>query len=679
VSGFDFDALRDPDAPRPGASQRGGVDARARQLRARSVRNRVAISTSVIVAVVAIIAGIAAGQRSNGPEISVPGSTTIAAPTPTTSTSAPNSVDERFVPPTTIENGKVVLPVTLPDGETFTVRYPPSMKIAQLGFTSGINLNWPESTSPVCCGEVAEISYATIADVYGNAKPLAVYRGPNGESVPLFNVPRPPGLAPAGPTGPNRELAFQFGPWLVRVGDGVEQPHSFSVVPFTGEQLVTWAQSLTGTVDTNGYLVLHARAPISIGNRFFGGFGSPTEFDDNYSRDNVLSFDAHIQCGHPLSPIPTPYLFGTLGNGNVQWCVNKVLHVQATGRSSFLTLALHNLQLSPLIPPAGSTPTSATVPTTTIAAPRTTSPAVSASFVSPDQGWVLEQNGNVGATTDGGASWQVVGSIGHTAPSWKLRFANTYRGFAFPGDESDPSPLLTTDDGGATWSALPTPFISRVYDLAIARGIVYAVGFGPGGFHIWSAPAGTLSWTEDPLSIPAGAGPVPQIQLVFSGAHGWLIENDRVVSAGARLTTNGHWATWKPPCVGVGGPALLTASTATDLVALCDKGTWTGGPITIGVYFSHDGGATFARHDAPLDGGVASPSAHIAVISTANSLQRTTDDGATWQSVFAESDQAGGGRELGFTNLTQGYAILQNGQMIMTYDAGATWKRVALP
>jgi hypothetical protein len=73
VSGFDFDALRDPDAPIPGSRERAGVDARARHLRARARMNRLALSSVSVVAVVALVLGIVASQRNNGPEISVQG------------------------------------------------------------------------------------------------------------------------------------------------------------------------------------------------------------------------------------------------------------------------------------------------------------------------------------------------------------------------------------------------------------------------------------------------------------------------------------------------------------------------------------------------------------------------------------------------------------------------------
>ena len=104
------------------------------------------VSGLALVVVVAAIAGIVATRPNPGPSIQVtnPSSTTVPSPT--------SSIGDRFVPPTTIENGLVVLPVTLPDGEQYTLRYPAAMRIAQLGFAGGLGVS----------GNQVSISYTTI-------------------------------------------------------------------------------------------------------------------------------------------------------------------------------------------------------------------------------------------------------------------------------------------------------------------------------------------------------------------------------------------------------------------------------------------------------------------------------------------------------------------------------------
>ena len=63
-----------------------------------------------------------------------------------------------------------------------------------------------------------------------------------------------------------------------------------------------------------------------------------------------------------------------------------------------------------------------------------------------------------------------------------------------------------------------TPFKS-VADLAILRGVVYVVALhqtNPVSFQIWSTPVEHLVWKQDPLTLPVGAGPVPQEQIVLA-------------------------------------------------------------------------------------------------------------------------------------------------------------------
>jgi photosystem II stability/assembly factor-like uncharacterized protein len=126
----------------------------------------------------------------------------------------------------------------------------------------------------------------------------------------------------------------------------------------------------------------------------------------------------------------------------------------------------------------------------------------------------------------------------------------------------------------------------------------------------------------------------------------------------------------------------LAASSSSDLVALCDEGYQLNGGATITptVNFSHDGAKSFSRRFAPIYGSVASPNPTTAVIAASGSLQRTTDEGASWHVVASVHDpKAYGATDLGFTTPTQGFVIFDSGEMLMTHDAGATWTRARLP
>jgi photosystem II stability/assembly factor-like uncharacterized protein len=570
-----------------------------------------------------------------------------------------------------MENGLVVMPVTFPDGETTTLRYPPEMKIAQLGFRGDLGVEYPATG-----GKVVSITYATVAQVYGDAQPVKVYRGANGATVDYFHAAQ--AVDPPNATKYD-ELAFQFGPWLVQVYD-VQQPGDFEI-RMTDAQRATWARSLTGTLDSNGYLVLHAQEPIAITHNEGqeSGFGSEP--------GNVVELDPHLYCNEPGSDTSARRRGNSGGTHGVSWCVDKEMHISAHGTARFAELAADQLEIAPLGTLLTGTPTTTTTTTTPDTAK---TPAVSASFVSPAHGWVLQRGGAVAESTDGGLSWRTIGNVGPLAydeSTTRIRFADAKRGFVH--DDHD---LFSTDDGGAHWLKLATPF-GAVTTLEISHAEVYLVAYDQNAqdFALWSSPTDHLAWSKDPRTLPIGAGPVPFQQLVFAGSNGWVVNEDRTVIGGARMRLGGTtfsiagvavaWTNWKPPCLDVNGPARLAASSSLDLVASCDDHEWGGGPIAPAVYFSHDGGATFHRHAAPGFGEIASPNATTAVVFENGVLRRTTDEGASWTEVAHEGRglNASGTPDLGFTTATQGFVIFGSGQMLMTYDAGATWSAVTLP
>jgi hypothetical protein len=351
-------------------------------------------------------------------------------------------------------------------------------------------------------------------------------------------------------------------------------------------------------------------------------------------------------------------------------------------------------------PSASSAPTSAPTPTPTNAPAPVGFEPVSVTFVSANDGWVLgsvacgtARCAAVERTTDGGHTWApagapkttVVASIGPETPLGdgvaRIRFATVNDGWAF-----GPS-IWSTHDGGATWTKDPIIAAGAiVVALESGHGLTHAVFYdGAQDFRIATSPIASDSWTVSPLQLAVGAGPVPNAQLVLSGATGWILVNNRIVQDGARLVS-GTWKSWTPACASVTGPAVLAASSATDVIASCDVGLF-GNAQGNHLFVSSNGGTSFAETGSKLPvtmaSGAATPDTSTIVVAGSDSkgtaLAGSFDSGTTWSTVLSAG--AVTVADLGFTTQTQGVVITAsaNGssKLLMTRDGGHIWSAVA--
>ena len=285
-------------------------------------------------------------------------------------------------------------------------------------------------------------------------------------------------------------------------------------------------------------------------------------------------------------------------------------------------------------PIAGASPT----PVATSAAPVTPAPSASetpaptasgvatvpsgflpasVTFVSPDHGFLLGSipcSGNVCAfvaqTRDAGRSWMSLSDLPTSVASSAdqqgqngvstLRFATENVGWAF-----GPHELWTTHDNGASWARTQLPGLtsdSTIEALETSAGLVHAVVLECDSngcqFTIRTSDVAQDTWRDSGVRLPVGAGPVPSAQLILNGTAGWLVQNDRVATNGARLA-NGTWSTWQPPCATLQGPVVIAASSPSDLVGACDVGLWANHEGER-LFVSHDGGTTFTKLSTPI-------------------------------------------------------------------------------
>jgi hypothetical protein len=349
--------------------------------------------------------------------------------------------------------------------------------------------------------------------------------------------------------------------------------------------------------------------------------------------------------------------------------------------------------------PVASASASATAaPSTPAPTPIAGFEAASITFVSSQDGWVLGTVGGslaLARTQDGGTTWTSVpppptgfytgsGSAGVSG----IRFANQQDGWAYGYD------LYATQNGGASWTQVALPGLNAsfgaipIQELETSAGSVDAVITGTSGFLIDTAAVGSSSWTTSPITIAYGAGPIPEAQLVRQGSAGWVVENDRVVSGGARLQS-GTWSAWTAPCSTVNGPATLAGSSASDLIAACEVGLYGGSSSpTEQAYTSTTGGGAFTELAAALpaacqgSSALASPTTSVAAAGCGGEIVATFDGGGSWGTVFTGSGNTSISY-IGFTTSSQGVAIeasltSSTGLLLMTRDGGHTWAAVTI-
>src|ERR1700677_3682220 len=148
------------------------------------------------------------------------------------------------------------------------------------------------------------------------------------------------------------------------------------------------------------------------------------------------------------------------------------------------------------------------------------------SFVSADQGWALG-SGELVTTTDGGASWTRL--PGPPAGAAHIRFASPEVGYAW----STAGSLWITTDGAASWHP---GGLTQVLSLETAAGWVWSIAGAQPYPPIWRAPVGSTAWTNLGLTPDRsatltvhgdvayvvgqqGAGPIAPSLDVFTGTQ----------------------------------------------------------------------------------------------------------------------------------------------------------------
>jgi photosystem II stability/assembly factor-like uncharacterized protein len=260
-------------------------------------------------------------------------------------------------------------------------------------------------------------------------------------------------------------------------------------------------------------------------------------------------------------------------------------------------------------------------------------------FLNENLGWVVNGDGGLDRTLDGGDTWERTVE-GEPAFFRSIGFANPQRGWI--GTLTPGSVLFETTDGGQTITNITDrisgPPVQGVCGLwVIDEDVVYGVGLFAGAARVVKTVDGGDSWTSTDLSALAGG----LIDLYFTDEQNGLI-------------------------VGTTGPALNTGFTL--------------------VLATSDGGATWTEHYRGSEPGewawkVDFPSPDVGYISVekvdgpTSKILKTTDGGQTWQprTIAGTSPFQG----VGFITPDLGW-LSGHGLSLATDDGGATWAPIAL-
>jgi hypothetical protein len=331
---------------------------------------------------------------------------------------------------------------------------------------------------------------------------------------------------------------------------------------------------------------------------------------------------------------------------------------------------------SPAAPPAAVTasPSAAAAAGPPASAPPSTQAAgpidvQDVSFVSADQGWALG-SGELVTTTDGGASWTRL--PGPPAGAAHIRFASPEVGYAW----STAGSLWITTDGAASWQR---GGLAQVLSLDTAAGWVWSIAGAQPYPDIWRAPVGSTAWTN------LGLTPDRSATLTVHGDVAYVVGQQ---GAGPIAPSLDVFAGTQPvrheslPCVqGQTYVPFAPLGVSTDglVYLVCDVMNNQPSPPTQTqlAYQSVNEGSSWSAGNPPPpqppQGVTAVPGERFAW-NFGPDLDMLTAHG--WQ--VSLTDGGHGFSLVGFETNTQGVALGTNGYLWITRNGGASWNRVTI-
>jgi len=286
------------------------------------------------------------------------------------------------------------------------------------------------------------------------------------------------------------------------------------------------------------------------------------------------------------------------------------------------------------------------------------------SFVSPQVGFLLLRNGSVLATHDGGNTFSRQTGVPGTAASSSaganagidIHFTTATSGIVFVGPSGGgQSTEFRTGDGGVSWTpvTLPAANVTAVHFLDVE----HAFAIGPN--TLLSSADGGRTWSAQSIghgnsfnSIDCATA-MTCVLTVTAGDH--LV---RTADGGATASVT------TPSSAAILGAAYTSPTRVV--------GVGSGGTSVV----SNDGGATFATGSSDIGGQYSrlrsGPSGLVYAPGANGVLALSTNGGATWGTLATQT--SANLIDASFASSAVGYALDATGGLQLTTNAGASWR-----
>ena len=217
-------------------------------------RRALAASLALLVARGAGACSTADGRRGSAPPAGSAAAT--AASSPTTAEAPGPAGRQVFVPPVRRDRGRLVMPLTFPDGSTAELVYPPELKPAAMGFQPDVSFLRRDQPAPRF-----PLSFwfgQADAELFQGRQPVGRYPTLSGGQAELWRARATSASLP----GQGYWLAFRLASWTVLAP---------AATPATAAELV---RGLDARETGGGHVVMEAREPYAL-SREGGEGGGP--------------------------------------------------------------------------------------------------------------------------------------------------------------------------------------------------------------------------------------------------------------------------------------------------------------------------------------------------------------------------------------------------------------------